>query len=509
MNSNAQATPRTPGSSPEPPKKPSTKSSTQRWKLLAPLAVAIVVALIPTPEGLAPHAWYFFAIFLGCVVGLILEPLPGAVVGLIGVTLVALLSPWVLFSPTQLATEGFNTANQAFSWAVSGFTNSTVWLIFGAFMFALGYEKTGLGRRISLWLVKTMGKRTLTLGYAVMIADGILAPFTPSNTARSAGTIYPVIRNLPPLYDSLPNDPSMKRMGSFLMWTALASTCVTSSLFLTALAPNLLAIALTESATGIHINWGQWFMAVAPVGILLLLLVPLLTDWLCAPEVKAGHEISDWAGEELAKLGTLTRHEIVLVIMVVTALLLWIFAGDIISASLVGLMVICGMLLTGIVAWNDILDNRAAWNIFVWFATLVALAGGLSQVGFVTWFGNMVGGQISHFDPLMAMVALTVIFYLLHYFFASITAHVTALLPVILAAASGIAGLDMEMFILLLLPTLGFMGILTPYGTGPSPVYYGSGYLPSALFWRLGAIFGLLFLVVWLVLGLPWLMLIS
>ncbi|KAE8438767.1 anion permease [Vreelandella piezotolerans] len=480
-----------------------------RWSLLAPLTTTLVIALLPTPTGLPPHAWYFFAIFLGCVVGLILEPLPGAVIGLVGVTLSALLSRWVLFSPEQLANDGFNAANQAFAWAVSGFTNATVWLIFGAFMFALGYEKTGLGRRISLWLVHAMGKRTLTLGYAVMIADGILAPFTPSNTARSAGTIYPVIRNLPPLYDSHPNDPSMKRMGSFLMWTAIAATCVTSSMFLTALAPNLLAIALTESATGIHIGWGQWFVAVVPVGVLLLLLVPLLCYWLCAPEVKAGHEISDWAKGELQNLGPLTRHEIVLVIMVVTALLLWIFAGDRVSASLVGLVVICGMLLTGMVSWNDILDNRAAWNTFVWFATLVALAGGLSQVGFVGWFGNVVGGQISHFDPLLAMVALVVIFYVLHYLFASVTAHVTALLPVILAAASGIAGLDMQLFILLLLPTLGFMGILTPYGTGPSPVYYGSGYLPSALYWRLGAIFGLLFLVAWLAIGLPWLLLIQ
>lgn len=297
-------------------------------------------------------------------------------------------------------------------------------------------------------------------------------------------------------------------MGSFLMWTAIVSTCVTSSLFLTALAPNLLAIALTESATGLHIHWGQWFMAVAPVGIFLLLLVPLLCYWLCAPEVKAGNEISDWAGQELAKLGRLTRHEILLVVMVATALLLWIFGGDIISASLVGLVVICAMLLTGIIDWNDILDNRAAWNTFVWFATLVALAGGLSQVGFVNWFGGVVGGQISGFNPVMAMVALTVIFYLLHYLFASVTAHVTALLPVMLAAASGIAGLDMELFVLLLLPTLGFMGILTPYGTGPSPVYYGSGYLPSGLWWRLGAVFGLLFLVVWLAVGLPWLLLI-
>lgn len=479
-----------------------------RWKLLAPLVVALVIALIPTPAGVAPHAWYFFAIFMGCVVGLILEPLPGAVIGLMGVTLAALLSHWVLFSPEQLTTDGFNAANQAFAWAVSGFTNSTVWLIFGAFMFALGYEKTGLGRRIALLLVKSMGKRTLTLGYAVMLADAVLAPFTPSNTARSGGTLYPVIRNLPPLYDSHPNDPSMKRMGSFLMWTAITSTCVTSSLFLTALAPNLLAIALTESATGLTIGWGQWFMAVAPVGIALLLIVPLLCYWLCAPEVKAGSEISRWARDELEKLGALTRNELALIVLVVGALLLWIFAGDVISASLVGLVVICAMLLIGIVTWNDILDNRAAWNTFVWFATLVALAGGLSQVGFVAWFGNLVGGAIGGFDPLLAMLALVVIFYALHYLFASVTAHVTALLPVMLAAASGIAGIDMELFVLLILPTLGFMGILTPYGTGPSPVYYGSGYLPSALWWRLGAVFGLLFLVAWLGLGLPWLLLI-
>jgi L-tartrate/succinate antiporter len=74
-------------------------------------------------------------------------------------------------------------------------------------MFALGYEKTGLGRRIALLLVKAMGRKTLTLGYAVAIADTLLAPFTPSNTARSGGTIYPVIRNLPALYDSKPTHP--------------------------------------------------------------------------------------------------------------------------------------------------------------------------------------------------------------------------------------------------------------------------------------------------------------
>ena len=159
------------------------------WKLFAPLAVGVAIALSPAPEGLAPHAWYYFAIFAGVITGLVLEPLPGAAVGLLGVAVVMVLAPWVYFSPEQLAKAGFKPASEAIRWGLSGFSNTTVWLIFAAFMFALGYDKSGLGKRIALLLVKAMGRRTLTLGYAVTIADLILAPFTPSNTARSVISI--------------------------------------------------------------------------------------------------------------------------------------------------------------------------------------------------------------------------------------------------------------------------------------------------------------------------------
>ena len=114
-------------------------------RAILPLVVAIAIALIPAP-GLPQYAWYYFAIFAGVIVGLILEPLPGGAVGLIGVTLVTVLSPFVLFSPAEVAKPGFNAANASLTWALSGFSNSTVWLIFGAFMFALGYEKTEIGR---------------------------------------------------------------------------------------------------------------------------------------------------------------------------------------------------------------------------------------------------------------------------------------------------------------------------------------------------------------------------
>ena len=471
------------------------------WKAIAPIAVAIILALIPPPAGLAQHAWWYFAIFVGVIVGLMLEPLPGGAVGIIGVTLVVVLANHVLFPAGEVPG---NWPGQAVNWALSGFSNATVWLIFGAFMFALGYEKTGLGRRIALMLVKTMGRRTLTLGYAVAVADLIIAPFTPSSTARSGGTVYPVIRNLPPLYDSLPNDPSLHRIGGFLMWTAIAATSVTSSMFLTALAPNLLALELAQRLTGYEIAWMQWFIAFLPVGVVLFIATPLLAYYLFPPEVKSGEEVPKWAAGELAKMGPLTRPEIILGVLVLIALTLWIFGGDFVTATGAALVVLSLMMLTGLVSWNDVITNKGAWNTLAWFATLVALADGLDRVGFVEWLAYALGGRMAGFSPMPALIILVVLFFLLHYLFASVTAHVTALLPVFLAVGSSISGLPMEQYTLLLLLTLGIMGIITPFASGPSPVYYGSGYIPSGRWWLLGGIFGLIYLAALLVIGVPW-----
>jgi L-tartrate/succinate antiporter len=464
--------------------------------------VGVVIAVVPPPAGLPAYAWHYFALFVAVIVGLILEPVPAAAVGLIGVVVAALLG--LVFSPEQLADPEFDRPVQAVRWALSGFANTTVWLIFGAFMFALGYEKTGLGRRIALLLVKLLGRRTLGLGYAVMIADLVLAPFTPSNTARSGGTIFPVIRNIPPLYGSEPGETSRK-IGSYLMWTALAATCVTSSMFLTALAPNLLAVELVADTAGLEISWTQWFIGFLPVGVVLLATLPLVIYKLYPPEIKAGTEVPAWAAEQLRGMGRVSRNELIMAGLVILALALWIFGGDFVDPTLVALIVISLMVLSGIVAWTDITGNKAAWNVLVWFATLVTLAGGLNTVGFIGWFAETAADALSGLAPMVVMVLLVVLFFVIHYMFASVTAHVTAILPVFLAAGMAIPGLPVGVYALLLCFTLGIMGILTPYATGPSPVYYGSGFVSRKHFWTLGAVFGAIFLIALLVIGLPWL----
>lgn len=472
------------------------------WKAVLPLLVGIGIALLPYPQGIGQNAWFYFALFVSVILGLILEPIPSAAIGVIGVTLAAALR--LVYTPAQLTDSAFNLSKESIKWALSGFGNATVWLIFGAFMFALGYAKTGLGRRIALFLVKKLGKRTLGLGYAITFADLALAPFTPSNTARSGGTIFPIIRNIPGLYGSEPGETARK-MGSYLMWTAFAATCLTSSLFMTSMAPNLLAVDLIKKTVGIEISWMQWFLGFLPIGTILVLLLPYIIYKVYPPEIKTSDEVPAWAAQELIKMGKVTRKELLMATLILLALVLWIFAGDFVHPTTVALAVIALMLITRIITWDDILSNKPAWNVLVWFATLVTLADGLNRVGFVSWFAKGAAESLTGISPITVMVILVALYFCIHYMFASITAQVTAILPVILAAGAAVPGMPIMAFALLLCYLSGIMGILTPYATGPAPIYFGSGYISRKDFWTLGLVFGAIFLLA-LLISVPYLL---
>ena len=501
-------------------------------KLVIPFLVGIIVyltglgtinfsttAVVDGVPQLTHNIWVYLSIFVGVIVGLILEPVPPALVGVIGVIIAVFFRVGSDGSgdPTKAVTSG-----EAMNWGLSGFSDSTVWLIFAAFAIGLGYQKSGLGRRIGLGLVKLLGKSTLGLGYAIALTDGILAPFIPSNTARSGGVVYPIISSIPPMFESYP-DKNPRKIGGYVMWVALATTCVTSSMFLTGLAPNLLAIS-TAAKTGVSgITWANWFVAFLPAGIILFLLTPLLAYLIYPPEVKGSPQVIKWAKEEYNKIGVISKKEQYMVAISVFALIFWILSsvsgvkGTLLemSGTTTALFVIVFMLAAKVITWHDFLANKPAWNVLVWFGTLVALATGLKNVGFLKWLAGVFGVYLADVSPMMAILGLCLAFYLLHYFFASTTAHVSALLALFIVIAQSIAtaaanngtAIDPHFVYIvtfLMMLSLGIMGIITPYGTGPSPVYFGTGYIKSGDFWKLGTIFGLVYLIVFLIVEIPW-----
>jgi L-tartrate/succinate antiporter len=458
-----------------------------------PIGLGIVLRAIPTPVGLSPAAWHYFALFAAVIAAQITEPLPGAATTLIGICIAALVR-FVGKTPAD-----------ASKWALSGFSNDTVWLIAAATIFALGYEATGLGRRIALTMVRLLGKRTLGLGYALAVSDLVLSPFMPSNTARSGGTIYPVVKNIPPLYDSTP-DKNPRAIGSYLMWTSFATTNVTSAMFITALAPNLLALELAKKFAKVEVTWTQWMIGFLPVGIVLFLLTPLLAYVLYPPQIKRADEVVNWAVTELRSMGGISRREITMALLAVIALVAWIAGAKFVTATMVALCVIALMLLTRVVKWADIAANKQAWTTLVWFATLIALADALNTIGFCKWFADRAAAYLAHYSTTTIIVGMIVLFFVVHYLFASLSAHTTAVLPVFLAAVVAMKGLPVRPVTMALMYCIGLMGILTPYATGPAPIWFASGYLPAKDFWRLGFIMGMIYLIALLAIGVPWLM---
>jgi L-tartrate/succinate antiporter len=240
-----------------------------------------------------------------------------------------------------------------------------------------------------------------------------------------------------------------------------------------------------------------------PFALPLLLALPLLAYVLYPPEIKRSTEVTTWAGSELHKMGTISTREIILAVLVIGAIVLWVTGSSFIDPTLTALVGIALMLVCGVVSWDDMAKNHSAWTTLVLLATLVTLADGLSRSGFVKWFAEFAAAHVGGFSPTLILVLLVAVYFFSHYMFASLTAHTTAMMPMMLAAGMGIPGLSAPTLAMALALTTGIMGVITPYATGPGLAYYNSGYVPPADFWRLGTIFGLIFLAALLVIGVP------
>src|SRR6266478_2984494 len=195
---------------------------------------------------------------------------------------------------------------------------------------------------------------------------------------------------------------------------------------------------------GVDIGWSQWFTGFAPLGIPLLLLVPLLAYVICRPQVKEGPEIVTWSSTELAAMGPPSRSEWIMAALVVLAMFLWItdsnpaislpvLGSNFINPGLVVFVVITLMLVTGIIEFDDIVAEKGAWEVFFYFTSLLTLSSGLNEIGFIKWVAEGYAKPLATVTPTIGMILLVSFFFWVHYFFSSITSHAAAVLPVVLA----------------------------------------------------------------------------
>jgi DASS family divalent anion:Na+ symporter len=188
----------------------------------------------------------------------------------------------------------------------------------------------------------------------------------------------------------------------------------------------------------------------------------------------------------------------------ILALVLWATATlTKLDATLVALSCIGLMLVFQVLEWQDIIEEKAAWDTMFWLGSLVSLSGFLLKLGFIPWFAKAAGAAVAGINWIPALLALSAIYLYAHYGFASLTAHVTAMYAAF-ATICVAAGAPKYLVALILAYFSNLCANLTHYATGPAPIYFGAGYVDQGTWWKLGFVVSVVNMVIWIGIGGAW-----
>jgi DASS family divalent anion:Na+ symporter len=460
---------------------PGAKSIVSR---LAVLALGAAIWFWPVPEGLTAPAWHLFAIFAATIASVIVGAFPILTASVLGLGM-AVLS---------------GTIKPAGAYA--GFANATILLIIVAFLLARAVVTSGLGQRLSYLVVSRFGRSTLGLGYSIFLVDAVVAPAFPSNTARG-GVLFPIAYSLAESGGSRPDEATRRKMGSYLMFCAMASLTVSSALWLTAMAANPLGAEIA-AAHGLKIGFGSWLAASAVPTLLAIALLPWLLYKVFPPDVRSTPDAPVAAREALAKMGPLSPAERAVSITFLAMVVAWGLAGtlglDSTAVAFTGLGV---LLATGSLTPKDIAQEGDVLATFIWFAALYGLSAQLNALGFMGYLGQRLGAALGGLPWIAAFVLLLVAYVLLHYLFVSQTAHLLALFGVFMDVGVTL-GVPVAPLAFGLLFATNYFSVLTPQASSANLLFVGSGYLTQGELYRLGTLTTAFLFVLYLVVGTPW-----
>jgi DASS family divalent anion:Na+ symporter len=292
------------------------------------------------------------------------------------------------------------------------------------------------------------------------------------------------------------------------MFSGMASLCLSSALWLTAMAGNPLGAEIAKPH-GVNIGFGSWLIAAALPTILAIVVMPIVLYKIFRPEVTAMPEAPAEARKSLAALGGFTRDQKIVGWTFLGMVVLWGLASTLgIDSTAVAFLGLGILLATGVLTLGDISKEGDVLATYIWFASLFTLSSQLNTLGFMEFVGDHLATALEGFPGIVAAIALILVYILLHYLFVSQTAHLLALFGVFLGVGVKL-GVPAAPLAFQLLFATNYFAALTPQASSANLLFVGSGYLTQGELYRLGAILTGLFFALYLIVGTPWLLLVA
>ena len=454
-------------------------------KKVYPIIAGLILWFFEPPYGLDEKGYQIFVVFISVIISLLVRAFPMAVSVLAGLSFSVMVG---LISLKE---------------ALKGYSDSTTWLVVIAFLIAGVVIDTGLGKRISLLCIHALGKSMTGLGYAICSAELILGPLVPSNTARGGGILAPIVDSMSRTLGSMPNK-SPDKAGQYLHLVGAHANLITAAMFLTGMAANPLISKMGLDVFQIEFNWYTWALGSIVPGVLGLLGLPILLKYLSPPTIKSIQPIRDKIKKDIKVLGPWTFQEITTALTLGIMLLLWstkpVHGWGTTTVALFGLLTI---LLLNAISWEEMAKNHKAWDTLIWLGGLLTLATSLKDLGFISWFAEMIQQSLTEYSPIFIFLMLALIYFYSMYFFSMLTAHIVAMAGAIFIVAKGV-----DLNPLLIVGVFAYFsnlcGCLTNYSTGPVIIYFGNGYLLPISWFKIGFLVSIYHIIIWLGAGSIW-----
>ena len=382
----------------------------------------------------------------------------------------------------------------------SYYARPIIYLFLGGFILAIGIQKTGLHKRIALFLLHKIGDKPHQLVLGFMLASAMLSMWI-SNTA-AVMVMMPV--GLSVLETAKRNGlagKSLKNLGLGIMLGLAYAADIGGMSTLIGTPPNLVFLEMyTELFPNLPpVGFVTWMIMVMPISVIFLfsgwLILTKLVFRLPNTRLLGGHKV---VTQEYLKLGKMTSDEKRAGLIFLLAVVLWLTGSDIqigesfkISGwrSLLNLnefkdasvAIFAAILLfivpstkkdkRTILIWEDTL--KVPWGILLLFGGGLALAGGFDISG----LGQIVGNIFSNWEVNSPAVAVFSVSFVLTFLteITSNTAITNLILPIIAEASKA---LEIDPRLLMIPATLSAScAFMMPVASPTQAIVFGSGYV--------------------------------
>lgn len=169
----------------------------------------------------------------------------------------------------------------ALKMALTGFSSTALALVGAALLIAAAMMKTGLDKRIALFVLSKIGAKTHHVLAGVIFVGFVLSFFVPSTTAR-VSCMVPIVMGIIAVFGV-----SRKSRFAAIMLIAVAQAdSIWNVGIKTAAAQNMVALGFIEKQLGTTISWLDWFIAAAPFAIIMSVILYFVLLKIMPPEMK-------------------------------------------------------------------------------------------------------------------------------------------------------------------------------------------------------------------------------